>query len=98
MLAFAPDGKYMLLKGRFDWKSLRGYVRGSDGLCNNSFCRMAGSTPDRRISFFPVQSNLMALAVSPAGRCRAPHERHRSAARTRKFPTRPSGFRSRRRS
>jgi hypothetical protein len=65
IVAFAPNGKYMLLKGRFDWKSLAAYVRASDGLCNNSFCRMVGSTPDRRISFFPVQSNLMALAVSP---------------------------------
>ena len=65
VVAFAPNGKYMLLKGRFDWKSLAAYVRASDGLCNNSFCRMVGSTPDRRISFFPVQSNLMALAVSP---------------------------------
>ncbi len=64
LLAFAPTGKYMLLKGRFDWKSLTNYVRGSGGACNNSFCRMAGSTPDRRISFFPLQSNLMALAVS----------------------------------
>jgi hypothetical protein len=29
-----------------------------------ALCRMTGSTPDRRISFFPVQSGLMALAVS----------------------------------
>ena len=65
LIAFAPTGKYMLLKGRFDWKSLTAYVRASDGLCNNSFCRMVGSAPDRRISFYPVQSNLMALAVSP---------------------------------
>lgn len=65
LIAFSPGGKYMLLKGRFDWKSLSAYVRASNGLCNNSFCRMVGSTPDRRISFFPVQSNLMALAVSP---------------------------------
>lgn len=65
LLAFSPKGKYMLLKGRFDWKSLSAYVRGTDGVCNNSFCRMVGSAPERRISFFPVQSNLMALAVSP---------------------------------
>ncbi len=26
MVAFAPKGKYMLLKGRFDWKSLKSYV------------------------------------------------------------------------
>ncbi len=65
LLAFAPSGKFMLLKGRFDWKSLIGYVNTNDGHCNNSFCRLSGSTPERHISFFPVQSNLMALAVSP---------------------------------
>jgi hypothetical protein len=64
MVAFSPKGKYMLLKGRFDWKSLTNYVRSVDGACNNSFCRMPGSMPDRRISFFPVQSDLMALSVS----------------------------------
>jgi hypothetical protein len=64
MVAFAPSGKYMLLKGRFDWKSLAAYVRGVDGTCNNSFCRMAGSVPERRISFYPLQSDMMALAVS----------------------------------
>jgi hypothetical protein len=64
MVAFAPKGKYMLLKGRFDWKSLKTYVLGNDGRCNNSFCKMAGSAPEKRISFFPMQSNLMAMAVS----------------------------------
>ena len=64
MVAFAPKGKYMLLKGRFEWKSLIGYAVVSGGRCNNSFCKMAGSSPEKRISFFPLQSNLMALAVS----------------------------------
>jgi len=64
MVAFAPKGKYMLLKGRFDWKSLQSYVQGNDGRCNNSFCKLAGSSPEKRISFFPMQSNLMAMAVS----------------------------------
>lgn len=62
--AFAPNGKYLLLKGRFDWKSLDAYVRGQNGACDGSLCRMTGSAPDRRISFFPLRSNLMALAVS----------------------------------
>lgn len=65
MVAFAPTGRYMLLRGRFDWKSLYAYVKGADGRCNNSFCRLTGSTEDRRISFYPVQRGLMALAVSP---------------------------------
>lgn len=64
MVAFAPKGKYMLLRGRFDWKSLKSYVLGDGGRCNNSFCKLAGSSPEKRISFFPMQSTLMAMAVS----------------------------------
>ncbi|MCX6626923.1 MAG: hypothetical protein NTW28_04740 [Candidatus Solibacter sp.] len=64
MVAFAAKGKYMLLRGRFDWKSLRSYALANDGRCNNSFCKMPGSVPERRISFFPMQPNLMAMAVS----------------------------------
>jgi hypothetical protein len=64
IVAFAPRGKYMLLKGRFDWKSLKSYVLDNDGRCNNSFCKLAGSSPEKRISFFPMQANLMAMAVS----------------------------------
>lgn len=64
MLAMAPTGNYILAKGRFDWPSLAKYVRSQDGNCNNSFCRMAGNGPERRISFYPIQSGVMALAVS----------------------------------
>jgi len=64
MVAFAPSGKYMLVKGRFDWSSLKAYAKQSGGDCEDDTCRMTGSTPERRISFFPVRHNLMALAVS----------------------------------
>jgi hypothetical protein len=64
MIAFAPKGKYMLLRGRFAWSNLKNYALASDGRCNNSFCKLAGSSPEKRISFFPMQSNLMAMAVS----------------------------------
>ncbi|HUP03544.1 MAG TPA: hypothetical protein VMU19_06120 [Bryobacteraceae bacterium] len=62
--SFAPGGKFLLLRGRFDWKSLQAYVRSQNGQCDDSLCRMTGSAPDRLISFFPLRSNLMALAVS----------------------------------
>lgn len=65
VLAIAPTGKYLLVRGRFNWKKLDAYVESQNGHCERSFCRMQGSTPDRRISFFPVESDLMALAVSP---------------------------------
>ena len=63
-VAFTPGGKFLLLRGRFDWKSLRSFVNSENGSCSNSLCRMQGSTEDRRISFFPLQANVMALAVS----------------------------------
>jgi hypothetical protein len=65
IVAFAPTGRFLLLKGRFDWKSLRAYVESQNGRCASEFCRMTGSAPERRISFFPLRANLMALAVSP---------------------------------
>ena len=64
LIAFAPSGKYLLLKGRFDWRSLRTYVEGQEGRCYNTLCQLGGSTPERHISFFPLQSKLMAMAVS----------------------------------
>jgi len=65
MVALAPSGKYMLVRGRFDWKSLRSYAASAHGECRGAECRLEGSAPDRRISFAPVGSDLMALAVSP---------------------------------
>jgi hypothetical protein len=64
MAAFGPNGKSILVKGRFDWKALRAYAMKDGGQCYNTLCRMSGSTQDRHISFLPVQPNLMALAVS----------------------------------
>ena len=64
VVAFAPGGKYMFIKGRFDWASLHRYAREQGGSCVNAFCRMQGSQPDRQISFFRVQTGLMGLAVS----------------------------------
>jgi hypothetical protein len=62
--AFTPYGRYLLVKGRFDWKSLEAYVREQGGECSGGLCRMQGSTPQRKISFLPLRSDVMALAVA----------------------------------
>ena len=64
LASFAPSGKFLLLRGRFDWSSLDAYVRGQNGHCDEALCRLTGSAPERLISFFPLRRNLMALAVS----------------------------------
>jgi len=64
MVAFAPSGKFMFLRGQFDWQRLRSYAKQQGGICRIDGCRMTGSTPERQISFLPVQKNVVALAVS----------------------------------
>ncbi|HZT33875.1 MAG TPA: hypothetical protein VFA33_28555 [Bryobacteraceae bacterium] len=65
MASFAPTGKYFVVRGRFDWKRLESYVASQAGRCLYTFCELDGSTPERKISFFPLQRNLMGLAVGP---------------------------------
>ncbi|MGI8991200.1 MAG: hypothetical protein ACR2I2_16675 [Bryobacteraceae bacterium] len=63
LAAFAPDGTFFLIGGRFDWRKLAEYAKLQGGSCYGELCRMAGSTPNRRISFMPLRQDLMALAV-----------------------------------
>ena len=65
MVAFAQAGSYMLVKGHFEWNSLRAYALSQGGTCAYSLCRVPGSSETHRISFLPLQTNLMAIAVSP---------------------------------
>src|SRR5882724_8629886 len=63
-IAFHSSGVYFVVRGRFNWKRLETYARKQGGGCVNSLCRMPGSVPERKISFFPIDSNWMAMAVS----------------------------------
>jgi hypothetical protein len=64
VVAFGKDATYLLLSGRFDWKQLQQYAENSGGTCHNTFCRLPGSTPERKISFFPVGARTMAMGIS----------------------------------
>jgi len=64
LVSFHRTGAYFVLRGRFNWKVLGDYVVRQGGSCYNSLCQMAGSTPERKISYYPLHSNLMALAVA----------------------------------
>lgn len=62
--AALQDGEMLaLVRGRFQWRTLRDYVAEQRGECRNAFCRMQGSQPNRGISFFPLRSDLMGFAV-----------------------------------
>jgi hypothetical protein len=63
-VAFAPEGVFFILKGRFDWSALKSYVDRERGSCRSGLCEMTGSKPDRIISFLPLRSGVMGMAVS----------------------------------
>jgi hypothetical protein len=60
------DGKvYFALRGHFHWKNLADYAARQGGSCHGDFCVIAGSQPNRRISFYPLKSDVLAMAVGP---------------------------------
>ena len=92
-VSFSKDGEFFVIKGRFDWKKLESYAESQGGSCRSHMCRMPGSTPERRISFSPLQSNLMALAVSSDSSAAIRlHEASSGAVRLLDLPSDPVWF------
>ncbi len=60
----AGNDWYLFIRGRFDMERVRNFALARGGACRNGFCEVAGATPGRRVSYFPVTSNLLALATS----------------------------------
>lgn len=63
--AFKDGRVYFALRGRFHWKNLRDYATHQNGSCHKDFCVVAGSQPNRRISFYLLKPDVMAMAISP---------------------------------
>jgi hypothetical protein len=51
---FGKRSVCVLARGRFRWDQLRAYVARQRGICQNAFCRLEGSTPERRGGVFPL--------------------------------------------
>jgi hypothetical protein len=62
--SFVENRFYATLRGRFRWKQLTAYAESQGGECHYSVCTMLGSAADRNISFYPLKSDVLALAVS----------------------------------
>ena len=64
--AALKDGRtYFALRGRFHWNDISQYAAKQGGSCHDKFCVMAGSQPNRRISFYLLRPDVLAMAVAP---------------------------------
>jgi len=55
---------FIVATGRFDWKAIKEHTTRVGGVCKNGLCRMAASTPRRFISYIPLHSTMIGMAVS----------------------------------
>jgi hypothetical protein len=62
--SFSHTGNFFIARGRFNWAKLRNYAVREGGSCYQDLCRVQGSQPERHISFLPLRSDAIALAVS----------------------------------
>ncbi|HTS50002.1 MAG TPA: hypothetical protein VMH05_18770 [Bryobacteraceae bacterium] len=62
--AFKDNQVFFAVRGRFHWKNLMDYARHQGGYCRNGFCVTSGSRPNRRISFYALRRDMMAMAIS----------------------------------
>jgi hypothetical protein len=65
-IAGAADGNEILfvVHGRFDWTRLHEYALAHGGACKNGLCNLPTSKAGRWVSFLPIQSDAMGLAVA----------------------------------
>jgi hypothetical protein len=63
--AALPTQTFAVIRGRFDWKRLSKYATHHGGSCHNRYCQLPASKQNQWISFFPLRTEVMAIAVSP---------------------------------
>jgi hypothetical protein len=64
-VASIPNQIFAVLRGRFEWNRLRAYATAQGGSCRDTYCQVSNPKSGRWFSFFPIRSDVMAVAVSP---------------------------------
>jgi hypothetical protein len=61
----AGDHQFAVVAARYDWRTISRYVANRSGQCKGGFCRVPASQPNRTVSIYPIQSNMLAIAIGP---------------------------------
>ena len=62
--AFINGEAYFVVHGRFQWTQLAEYARTQGGACHYAVCSLPASTAGRKISFYPLYKDVLALAAT----------------------------------
>ncbi|HEV2200692.1 MAG TPA: hypothetical protein VGR73_12800 [Bryobacteraceae bacterium] len=62
--AFVNGASYFTIRGRFQWRQLAAYAISQGGECHYTICSLPGSSLERNISFYPLRTDVLALAVA----------------------------------
>jgi hypothetical protein len=62
--SFVNGEEFGAARGRFNWSKLSKYATSQGGSCKDSLCSLPASRPDFYISFYPLRTNVLAIAVS----------------------------------
>ncbi len=65
-VSFVNGGVYAAARGRFNWKKLEDYAKSQQGRCADHVCTMPASQPNKNTSYYPLNGNVLAIAVSDA--------------------------------
>jgi hypothetical protein len=61
---FSHGDFFAAARGRFDWKRIDDYARAQQGQCDDGMCTIPAGQPGRYISFYPLSTGVLAMAVS----------------------------------
>lgn len=64
LAAWREDSLYLLVTGRFDWERLTRYVAGTGGQCHRTVCTLYASDPAKYISFTPLRTGVLGIAIN----------------------------------
>ena len=63
-VSFVNGEEFGAARGKFDWTKLSAYAAAQGGSCKDSLCSLPASKPEYYISFYPLRTNVLAIAVS----------------------------------
>ena len=64
-IAIDPAQIFLVGRGRFVWRKLRGFVLSRGGKCESDACQVPASSAGRWVNFISVQSDVLAVAIGP---------------------------------